>query len=147
MKKFPFHFEGMAMTRREIGGGLIALAGVQTIVSGMVKDALPTDTDVPPANVLTYGFAFIKEVIELMDELSWKPWKPRKPIDKVRVADEFADILAFLGLLIIYVMRLTGLTHDELAQAYLRKSDVNMARFNGEVEGYVMQEAPNGDSN
>jgi len=132
-------FATMPGTMREVAAGLRALSGVQTLVSGMVPDALPLNPDdnyVPPANVLTYGFAFIKEVTELMDELGWKPWKPRKPIDRARVADEFADILAFLGLLTIYVIRLAGLTPEELAMAYMRKSDVNVARFSGEVEGY-----------
>lgn len=136
MSKLPFHLEGMTGTAQELAGGLRALHGVQSIVSAMVPDAIPVEDDVPPAAVLTYCFAFIKEVTELMDELGWKPWKPRKVINRERVADEFADILAFLGLIIIYVLKLTGLTFEDLARAYLRKSDVNVARFNGEVAGY-----------
>lgn len=140
-------FSTMIGTMREISNGLAALAGVQIIVSGMVKDALPISVHtIPPINILTYGFAFIKETTELMDELGWKPWKPRKPINRDRVADEFADILAFLGLLTLYVMRLTGLTTDDLAQAYMRKSDVNVARFSGEVEDYKPAPVPMADS-
>lgn len=134
----PKQFVDQAGTRYAIDGGLRGLVEVQGEVSAMVADALPTKNDIPPINILTYGFAIMKEITELMDELGWKPWKPRKPIDRERVADEFADILAFLGLLTIYVMRLTGLTTTELAAAYLRKSDVNVARFNGEVPDYVL---------
>jgi hypothetical protein len=130
-------FVDMKHLGQAIGDGLQSLADIQVEVSGMVNDAVPTTGEIPPANILTYGFAFIKEATELMDELGWKPWKPRKPINKERVADEFADILAFLGLLTIYVMRLADLTTDDLAAAYLRKSDVNVARFSGEVAEYV----------
>lgn len=136
MTQTQVRFSAMKGTAWEIEGGLRALAGVQSVVSAQVKDALPVGGDVPPTNILTYGYAFIKEVTELMDELGWKPWKPRKPIDVERVADEFADVLAFLGLLVLYVLRLTGLTTADLAAAYMRKSDVNMDRFNGLVPEY-----------
>lgn len=131
------NFENMRNVKRHIALGLTALATVQSDVSAMVDGALPIDGSVPPINVLTYGYALIKEITELADELGWKPWKPRKPIDQSRVADEFADVLAFLGLITLYVMRLANLEPSDLAAAYLRKSDVNVARFSGKVEDYV----------
>lgn len=130
-------YENMPNVKSQISVGLAALASVQSEVSAMVDDALPIDGGVPPINVLTYGYALIKEITELADELGWKPWKPRRVIDQSRVADEFADVLAFLGLITLYVMRLANLGTSDLAAAYLRKSDVNVARFSGKVEDYV----------
>lgn len=125
--------------------GLSGLVEVQGVVSGLVADALPAGA-ITPQHILTYGFALIHEVGELMDELAWKPWKPRGAINRERVADEFADVLAFLGLITIYVCRLTGLEPIDLARAYLRKSQVNINRFTGLVDEYRHMVGPQGDN-
>jgi NTP pyrophosphatase (non-canonical NTP hydrolase) len=123
----------------EIADGLLALAEVQEFVSGHVPSANPVTGNVGSEQVLTYGFALLKEVTELMDELQWKSWKPRKAVDTARAADEFADILAFLGLYVHYMRRLAGLAPEDLAAAYARKSQVNVDRFTGKVVGYRVE--------
>ncbi len=86
----------------------------------------------------TYVLAMMVELSELVQELDWKPWKSQtKPVDRHRVADEYADVLAFLGIITANVMAQTALTAQDLAEAFDRKTLVNISRANGQVEGYV----------
>lgn len=88
-------------------------------------------------NIRQYSLAMIDEVLEYIRELGWKDWKlPRVP-DPTRVVDEFADILAFMGVLLQYGIELTGTTVGDFAEAYRRKTLVNIERINeAKVEGY-----------
>jgi NTP pyrophosphatase (non-canonical NTP hydrolase) len=112
---------------------LAILADTQKLIRVNPTDytGLPTKED-----VRQYAFALCGEVHELADELHWKSWQVPKPIDKARVADELADVLAFLGVIVQFTMDLTDLTSDDLAEAYRRKTKVNMDRMAGRVEGY-----------
>jgi NTP pyrophosphatase (non-canonical NTP hydrolase) len=87
--------------------------------------------------VRQYGFALCGEVHELCDELGWKDWKlPREP-DYERSKDEFADVLAFLGVMVQLTNKLAGTSCAALAQQFRVKSQVNIDRINlGKVEGY-----------
>lgn len=128
-------FDQLAMLR--LAQGLKSLEDTQKLVSGMVSSALPPEGEVPSRDqIRTYFLATVVELVELMNELNWKPWKQsEKDIDVVKVADEFADILAFLGVILNY-LHSCGVNTDTLAAQYARKSKVNIDRFNHRVEGY-----------
>lgn len=96
----------------------------------------PRHMDPTRDNVRQYAFALIHEVGELADELGWKDWKPVAPANPERLADELADILAFLGILVDYVMQAGDLLATDLALAYRNKVRVNIERFNGRIDGY-----------
>ncbi len=76
----------------------------------------------------TYILATIVELTELMDELDWKLWTPPQPLDKDKIADEFADILAFLGIIQWILYHRVGLTPYDLARAYKAKTIENADR-------------------
>lgn len=117
--------------------GTEALRRMQSFVSSHYPDAVVVDEQRPtPEQVLTYCFAMQKEVAELADELGWKPWKFEKPIDVGKTLAEFADVTAFYGLLLHYVMQATGATYREVVEAYITKSETNIRRALGQVEGY-----------
>jgi hypothetical protein len=116
--------------------GLVTLFNTQMTVSSLVDGCIPeVGTHASPDQLRTYFLALMVEMMELLQELSWKPWKNEKPVNSARVADEFADVLAFLGVLIIYLDSL-GVPPDMLAGAYAAKSRVNIERMLGMVPDY-----------
>lgn len=119
--------------------GLRHLVEVQRQVSGMVPGTITEE--VTNEQVTTSAFALNGEVFELAQKLGWKPWKANKASfaheEAYDIAEEYADILAFLGLFTNYVLQRTGLTIEELAEAYQQKTEKNIRRFEGkEGEGY-----------
>lgn len=133
--------ESIMNTALEAGGvanvylGLLTLAETQHIVSGQLPGALEPNEE----NFRTYALALHDEIGEFVRELGWKPWKKPTPINKERVSDEFADLLAFLGLFIHY-MRDLGIDPYTLALQYAEKSRVNIDRMHGKVDGYGHQD-------
>jgi dimeric dUTPase (all-alpha-NTP-PPase superfamily) len=113
-----------------IAAGLHELQRVQEEVSGLVPGAL----DLTSENLRTYGLALMVEIAEFIQELPWKPWRENRPTDTDRVTDEFADILAFIGLIINYLEQM-GISHEELAAAYFRKTLVNVERLTPKTPG------------
>lgn len=113
--------------------GLEFLRSVQMRTSALVPGCIPDGNDLPTQTQLqTYSLAMMVELAEFVQELPWKPWKKNpKPLDPERVADEFADILAFMGILIEYLDRM-GITPEDLARAYNKKTEVNVQRFLGD---------------
>lgn len=73
------------------------------------------------------SFATIAEIIELVNEINWKPWKNRT-IDTDANRDarlmETVDVLHF----VVQLALEQGFSADELYQAYLRKNEENRAR-------------------
>lgn len=114
--------------------GLQALRETQAQVSAHVEGAITPDSPTKEQLQL-YSLSLIREVTEWLDTLNWKPWKTDKELSFKRTTDEFADILAFLGLLTVYMLNL-GITPTDLADAYVNKTAENLARFNGERPGY-----------
>jgi NTP pyrophosphatase (non-canonical NTP hydrolase) len=115
-----------------IGGvraGLQSLEAIQSIVSKPVFDA-------GHDQIGTYLMALMVEVAELANELDWKPWKKDQEVDAARVRDEFADILAFTGVLVYLLNKKYGIGPDDLAAAYYDKSLANVARIAGKVKDY-----------
>jgi NTP pyrophosphatase (non-canonical NTP hydrolase) len=92
-----------------------------------------------PDAITRYSFAMIGEVFELAQELGWKVWRRQPevtPAQRARVADEFADVLCFLGTLADATAARYGLSPEDLAKAWRHKVKVNRERFAGRVDGY-----------
>ena len=113
--------------------GLNALAIMQTMVD---QNGF---TELSPNTVHEVGLALLSEVVEFMNEMHWKSWKQAHPVNIDRAADEFADILAFLGYLILW-MGVLNVSPSQLAEAYEKKTAINIARLAGDVEGYGVRE-------
>lgn len=77
----------------------------------------------------TIAFAMIAEVLELSDEIGWKSWKPAPIVDKQRVLEEYADVMAFFGTLTALVIVRCGFSPEQLVEAYLEKAEINRNRF------------------
>lgn len=117
---------------------LMMLKEIQHDVSSMVPGAI-TDAPPSPDQIRTYFLAMAVEIYELMSEFpGWKPWKEPKAVNRERVVDEFADILAFTGVILNYIDQL-GISMVDLARGYAHKTNVNISRFNGEVDGYRIE--------
>lgn len=105
--------------------GLSSLLRAQGVVSGKRPGCLePT-----PDNVRVCMLAITEEAHELGRELNWRNWHEPKPVDKGRALEEYADILAFAGLMGIYVEVLTGCSTREMAAAYAAKSEVTLKKL------------------
>jgi len=119
-----------------LGSGLDKLVEIQGIVSALSPHALPGDDEqASPDQIRTYILAATVELMEVLQELPWKPWKNYKPVDKKRVVDEFADVLAFLGIILI-MLESHGITADMIARGYAKKSVVNINRLTGQETNY-----------
>ena len=115
-----------------VGYGIDQLMIIQDEVSGMVPGTITPE--VTNDQVTRACFALSGEVFELAQELGWKDWKDNPAWTKEYtevVAEEFADVLAFLGLVTSLVCRRTGLTPYDLAEAYRVKTAKNIKRFEG----------------
>lgn len=112
----------------DLADGFIALKHFQGFVSNHNG---PIDKN----NLPTYVMAMMVEWAEFLQETNWKPWKPEKPVDRERLADEFADTLAFLGVIMIMLDQM-GIDADDIVDAYIKKSAENIRRFIGEVPEY-----------
>lgn len=81
-----------------------------------------------------YGTALMIEVAEFVNETPWKLWKeyPEEltPLQKSKLVEEYADILAFMGTWLNF-LELMGIDPDDVAAGYIRKVEKNHARFNG----------------
>ena len=118
---------------RDLANGLDVLVEMQKQVSSPVPGAIPTGSDWPTKDaVRTYTLAMIVEIAEWVQTLDYKPWKNSAPdaypVLSDTVADEFADILAFLGILTHY-MGQWGIDTEAIAAAYMRKSAENVRRI------------------
>lgn len=115
-----------------LANGLSELFARQREVSGLIPGHI---SDEPTNyNILLGSFALIGEVFELAQELGWKDWKDNKEMTaehRAVIAEEFADILAFLGYLLHLVVTRADLSVDVLAEAYFAKTEKNVARFEG----------------
>jgi transcriptional regulator with XRE-family HTH domain len=120
--------------------GLIGLRDAQQAVSG-AYGAVPEEGAQPTGDQLrSVLLALHVEIDELAQELDWKPWKIKDVTSSAKAASELADVLAFLGLLIIYLERM-GLTVTQMARTYESKSELNMQRAMMEVKDYKPRSA------
>lgn len=107
--------------------GMEALANTQLIVSGPVKDGLSGSRTA----IVDYSFALTEEVHEIARELSWRPWRTPKPPDVEKVTEEFADLLAFLGVMIVNAATACGMRPAEFAEMIAKQyGTVSVRNFN-----------------
>lgn len=82
-----------------------------------------------PENIQTFVLAAIVELTEFIQELNWKPWKQiNKEVDYDKVVSEFADVLAFIGTLLVLLDSM-GVDPQQVAAAYIEKELINVERF------------------
>jgi len=107
------------------------LIETQKIVSLPVEGCMPDEGEIPSKDAIrTYTLAMIVETAEFLQTLDWKPWKSKTKLDREQIIDEFADILAFMGIILHY-LDLFGIKPEDLADGYSKKSIENIDRFIG----------------
>ena len=109
------------------------LMEVQAAISDLVQEDNHAAT---PENIRTFFLALFVEVGECLNRLNWKPWKKPTTLDREAILDEAADMTAFWLQTCVILSDAVGATPQDILDAYLRKSAVNVARFTGKVEGY-----------
>jgi hypothetical protein len=104
-------------------------------VSQYAPDYEGKDGPVTPQHLRDCLLALHVELGELFNALSIKPWRMdhRSPhrynkTGSGHVTEEFADVIAFTGVLIRLLVK-SGVRPHELVSAYLDKSAVNVRRF------------------
>jgi hypothetical protein len=123
--------------QERVAGGLLQLIAVQRVISAPVIRS--TDHQVNRSYFRDYVLALYVEIGEFLNATSWKPWKFEVEVDQMQIQDEYADILAFLGIGLILLNRLyPNINPDTLAAAYIRKSRINVERAKGNIKGYGM---------
>jgi hypothetical protein len=87
---------------------------------------------------VTQAWALEDELHELLRAVGWKPWKGTPAPDPTEVMYENGDVLAFTGNILRYILALPGgsIQPHELADAYARVTQRNVARYRGQVPGY-----------
>jgi NTP pyrophosphatase (non-canonical NTP hydrolase) len=109
--------------------GLQALVRIQRNVSSNVPDAL----DGSRRSITDYSFALCEEVHEVARELGWKAWKENRVPDTDRVIEEFADVMAFVGVLLINAAERCDIPApifaELIADQYGKTSANNIRRF------------------
>lgn len=119
----------------DLSNGLRELMEWQTEISRAMGGTLNINGGPTPENVRTYALALIAEITELTEAMTGKPWKPGEESSD-RILDEFADVLAFVGILAKFVSVKTGKGPLTIAKAYLQKTNRNFKRMKGEEPGY-----------
>jgi len=119
----------------KLAEGLKVLDDVQSVIGS----AIPGWVEGDPEFIRTSWLALIVELSELLQLFNWKQWKDPIAPDLPRMADEFADVLAFFGYLVVY-LRLAGLDSVDLGKAYAHKTNVNSRRLAGKIPGYGVQD-------
>ena len=88
-----------------------------------------------PDGMRAVFLGLLSEVTELAWHFDWKPWKKPAEFKTEEAAEEFADVLAFLGYVVLY-MGYRGVMTDDLARAYAKKTLLNQQRLAGKIDGY-----------
>lgn len=114
----------------KIQAGIEALFEIHNQTNEMVKQGNSKLNDVllEKDTIRTYVLALNVEVMEFLQTLDWKPWKNGTQESDERVLDEFADILAFIGVLIT-ILKAMGFDESDITKAYISKEETNVARF------------------
>jgi len=114
-----------------VARGLLELAITQEEVGSVI----PGWVEGEPEFIRTTFLSLMVETSELLQEFNWKQWKKPTSPDHAKMADEFADMLAFLGYIVKWLGDL-GISPLDLAEAYKDKTEVNKKRLAGKVSGY-----------
>lgn len=114
-----------------LSDGLGVMVSIQSVVSPeLTPDLFVGDGELSKEGVAVVAAALQVELGEFINELDWKPWK-KHSVNREAVVEEFADIMAFLGLLMLHLEARYDITVKDLADAYLTKSVKNVDRANG----------------
>lgn len=138
---FTPHLDLELAALEALSDGLGAMVSIQSVVSPeLTPDLFADDGGLTKEGVAVVAAALQVELGEFINELDWKPWK-KHHVDREAVVEEFADIMAFLGLLMLHLEARYGITVEDLADAYLTKSVKNVDRANGRSgeEGYGLR--------
>jgi len=81
----------------------------------------------------TYVLALMVELGEFVQTLNWKPWRDVPDKSRDKTLDEFADILAFIGVLLT-ILKARGISTLDITEAYIAKERVNISRFIAAME-------------
>lgn len=140
MQQMRRELDELPWFRSQLVIGLTALMQVQTTVSSPVDGCIPEPGEQPSKDAIrTYVLAMTVELMEFLQTLNWKPWKDKPALDRERTIDEFADVLAFQGIIIKHLETM-GIGPVDLAEGYAKKSVVNIDRFLGKYgEEYRQQ--------
>jgi NTP pyrophosphatase (non-canonical NTP hydrolase) len=107
-------------------------------LSKLAQEAEPTlkafQTGDLKDDLARYGLCLVLEAAELVNALPWKHWA-RNPSSLEKASEEFADLLCFIGSLVLLFNRL-GVSTADLTLAYLEKVQDNRDRFATYLEGY-----------
>lgn len=71
------------------------------------------------------------ELVELLDEVGWKPWATSDHLHRQRILGEAVDLLHFVG----NILRAIGVDGPQLTAAYQTKQKRNMARQRSGYDG------------
>ncbi len=114
--------------------GLKVLIDCQAVVSAPIPGALNGSRE----TLVAYAYSLIEEVQETLREVGVKPWKKAAEPDVARVVEETADILAFLGILLINLAKACELDPEDfawmVATQYQKTSQNNFRRFEHGLE-------------
>jgi hypothetical protein len=104
--------------------GLRTLFAIHSVISA---PALNKHT--PIEDLRTYTLALFVEIGEFLQEFDWKPWRTKEARPH-KAVEEFADILAFIGVLMnIMILLIPGLSIDKLVVAYMNKVSTIVERM------------------
>lgn len=76
------------------------------------------------------AFALVSEVVEMSEEIGWKPWATNRDVDRTKLIGEAVDAMHFLA----NILRMVGCTGNELTNAYKSKQMRNLER---QQKGYT----------
>jgi hypothetical protein len=140
--------EKIAQRAWDLGRGLEALVWFQDWVTDVLAGASAAESGDDykvtwgrPASKVQWvvqAWALEEELHELLRAVGWKPWKETPAPDPNEVMYENGDVLAFTGNILRYILALpeASIRPHELADAYVRVTQRNVARYRGQVPGY-----------
>ena len=111
--------------------GITALGEIHKATNKMVlhDDHRLSEVLERPDTLRTYVLALVGEAVEFIQEFDWKPWRHKNKVeDGAKILHEFADIIAFVGVLIT-LLEARGFTPEEITNAYIDKEHTNVSRF------------------
>lgn len=87
------------------------------------------DPEARAAEFRTQAFSAVSELVEMSNEIGWKPWATSRHINREAFISEGVDVLHFVANLLL----LAGCTDEELNAGYVAKMEKNRRR---QLEGY-----------
>lgn len=115
--------------------GLMSLSKIHEGTNCLVDHGgAPLTAVIQDKDVLrTYVLALMVELGEFVQTLDWKPWRDVPDKSRDKTLDEFADILAFIGVLLT-ILKARGISTLDITEAYIAKERVNISRFIAAME-------------